>query len=88
MKTGRKGKGRAAQAAGQKQKPQGKTASSGSARGTKTSQRKSGPAVTLTHEKIAQRAEHIWRQTGCLPGHDEQNWHEAEAQLKAELGAR
>jgi len=41
--------------------------------------------TTLTHEQIAERAEAIWQASGCLPGRDEQNWCEAEAQLKAEL---
>jgi len=35
---------------------------------------------------IAKRAEAIWIQKGRKPGQDEQNWREAEAQLKAELG--
>ncbi|HRV49205.1 MAG TPA: DUF2934 domain-containing protein [Sedimentisphaerales bacterium] len=42
--------------------------------------------VKLTHEMIAKRAEAIWIQKGRKPGQDEQNWREAEAQLKAELG--
>lgn len=46
----------------------------------------SGPSKELTYEQIAQRAEAIWLQKGCQPGQDEQNWREAEAQLKAEMG--
>ncbi len=46
----------------------------------------SKPSATLTHEQIAQRAEALWLQKGCQPGQDEQNWREAEALLKAELG--
>jgi hypothetical protein len=42
----------------------------------------------LTHEQIAQRAKAIWQAKGCPTGQDEQNWREAEAQLKAELGIR
>lgn len=38
-----------------------------------------------TYEQIAQRAQEIWTKKGCLPGQDEQNWLEAERQLKAEL---
>ena len=43
-------------------------------------------ATTLTHERIAERARTIWQNHGCKSGEDEQNWFEAEAQLKAELG--
>lgn len=46
----------------------------------------SGPAATLTNERIAERAKVIWQNRGCKPGEDERNWHEAETQLKAELG--
>jgi len=45
----------------------------------------SGTEKVLTHEQIAERAKQIWQQRGCKPGEDEQNWLEAEAQLKAEL---
>ena len=41
-----------------------------------------------TYEQIAQRAREIWTKKGCLPGQDEQNWLEAERQLKAELAGR
>jgi len=88
MSRGRKAKGSATQTAGRKPKPGGKAVSSGSNHSTKTPQTTSKPTVTLTHEQIAQRAVHIWRQSGCLPGRDEQNWQEAEAQLRAELGAK
>jgi len=45
-----------------------------------------GQAVTLTREQIEERARALWLESGCLPGRDDANWHEAEAQLKAELG--
>lgn len=45
---------------------------------------KSRPAKAITHEQIAERAKAIWRSKGCKSGQDEQNWLEAEAQLKAE----
>lgn len=45
-------------------------------------------AVTPTYEQIAQRAAEIWKKKGCLPGQDEQNWLEAERQLKAELARK
>ena len=41
-----------------------------------------------TYEQIAQRAQEIWMKKGCLPGQDEQNWLEAERQLKADLGGK
>lgn len=53
---------------------------------SKKAAKSSKPSVTLTHDQIAQRAQVIWHQKGCQPGQDEQNWREAEAQLKAELG--
>ncbi len=61
--------------------------SSKSSKGTgKKATKSSKSAATLTHEQIAQRAEVIWQQKGCQPGQDDQNWSEAEAQLKTELG--
>jgi hypothetical protein len=57
---------------------------------TKGSERKTTkapqPQAMLSHEQIAQRAEVIWQQKGCPPDQDEQNWKEAEDQLKSELG--
>jgi len=57
------------------------------------SQHTSKPSATnlveahmLTHEQIAERAKKIWQDRGCVPGFDEQNWYEAEMQLKEELG--
>jgi len=41
-----------------------------------------------TYEQIAARARAIWETKGCIPGQDEQNWLEAEAQLKAEMGCK
>ena len=47
-----------------------------------------GPVTTPapTHEQIAQRANDIWRASGCPWGEAEKHWHEAERQLKQELG--
>ncbi len=45
-------------------------------------------AVVLTHDLIAERAKTIWRERGCSVNRDEENWREAEAQLKAEMGLR
>jgi len=43
-------------------------------------------AIVLTHDVITERAKTIWRERGCSPDRDEENWREAEAQLKTELG--
>jgi hypothetical protein len=43
-------------------------------------------AVVLTHDLIAARARTIWLERGRSVNRDEQNWREAEAQLKAEMG--
>ena len=43
-------------------------------------------AVVLTHDSIAERARTIWLERGRSSNRDEENWREAEAQLKAELG--
>ena len=44
--------------------------------------------VKVTHEQIAKRAHEIWVKRGCKHGHDEQNWLEAERQLRAELAGK
>jgi hypothetical protein len=38
-----------------------------------------------TREQVAKRAHEIWVKNGCRHGQDEQNWLEAERQLKAEM---
>jgi hypothetical protein len=43
-------------------------------------------AVVLTHDLIAERARTIWLERGRSSNRDEENWREAEVQLKAELG--
>ena len=43
-------------------------------------------AVALTRDLIAERAQAIWLKRGCPRNRDEENWREAEAQLKTELG--
>jgi hypothetical protein len=42
-------------------------------------------AVALTRDLIAERAQAIWLKRGCPRDRDEENWQEAEAQLKTEL---
>ncbi len=42
-------------------------------------------AVVLTRDLIAERAMAIWLERGCPRDRDEENWREAEAQLKTEL---
>lgn len=44
--------------------------------------------VKITREQIAQRAHQIWVKNGCQHGQDEQNWLEAERQLKAQLSGK
>ena len=39
----------------------------------------------VPHEKIAMRAYDRWCQRGCPEGTDQQNWLEAEAELKTEM---
>jgi hypothetical protein len=43
-------------------------------------------ATVLTHDLIAERARTIWQERGCSPDRNEENWREAEAQLKTERG--
>ena len=43
-------------------------------------------AIALTRDLIAERAQAIWLKRGCPRNRDEENWREAETQLKAELG--
>ncbi len=90
MSTGKKAKS-ATRSTGQKAKTAGKTASRKSSN-TKTSQTTTKTATTQavqpTHDQIALRAQHIWRQKGCLWGEEEQNWFEAETQLIAELNGQ
>ena len=45
-------------------------------------------AVVLTCDLIAERTMAIWLERGCPRDRDEENWREAEAQLKTELGIR
>jgi hypothetical protein len=44
--------------------------------------------VGPTRKQIEDRAREIWRRKGCPGGQDEQNWLEAEAQLKKEMGIK
>lgn len=43
-------------------------------------------AVVLTCDLIAERAMAIWLERGCPRDRDDENWREAEAQLKTEMG--
>jgi hypothetical protein len=87
MRTGKKAKGNTTKAAKRNPKTGGNATSSSATTSKKTSSTTQTVAAP-THEEIALRAEHIWRQGGCLSGRDDQNWHEAEAQLKAEAAAQ
>ena len=39
-----------------------------------------------SHDEIAQRAFELYQKRGCLPGHESEDWLEAEKQLSAEPG--
>jgi len=56
--------------------------------GTAVAVRPTTKGPMLTHEQISRRAHEIWLKKGCKPGQDEQNWLEAEAQLRAEMARR
>jgi hypothetical protein len=62
--------------------PKAQQATAGARPGT------TGKSTKITHEQIALRAREIYMKRGCRPGQDEQNWLEAEAQLKAERGVK
>lgn len=53
---------------------------------TKSAPSTRGPLPT--HDQISKRAHEIWIKRGCKPGQDEQNWLEAEKQLRAEMAGR
>jgi hypothetical protein len=44
------------------------------------------PGPAPTREEIAARAKTLWKAGGCQIGRDEQNWLEAERQLRSERG--
>ena len=44
--------------------------------------------VSLTHEQIRDRARMLWEQEGRPWGKEDEHWHQAEEQLKEELGVR
>jgi hypothetical protein len=44
-------------------------------------------AAAPTHDQIAARAREIWQRNGRQAGRDQENWLEAERQLRAELKA-
>jgi hypothetical protein len=48
--------------------------------------RRAGQPAGPTHEQIALRAQEIWNRHGCPPGEDQDNWFEAEAELRREMG--
>ena len=46
--------------------------------------RRSDPgSSTATHEKVAQLAYSLWQQRGCSEGSAEEDWFEAEQQLRS-----
>jgi len=67
----------------------GKTMETGAKRGrtakVEALRSEDAKGVTLTHAQIAQRAREIWERKGRPQGQDEQNWREAEEELKREM---
>jgi len=53
----------------------------------KSSQPQANAATQMSppQEKVAARAYQKWMQKGCKHGHDQQDWLEAEAEIKAEM---
>ena len=49
---------------------------------------KSKTSVSPTRKQVEDRAREIWHRKGCPIGQDEQNWLEAETQLKKEMGIK
>lgn len=41
------------------------------------------PRPPPTREEIARRAYHLWLQSGCAPGREDENWLQAERELTA-----
>ena len=62
-----------------------KTSRKGISKSSDTSSTCTAQIPMLSHEQITERAKKIWQDRGCVPGFDEQNWHEAERQLKTQL---
>lgn len=62
------------------------TKSPGKAPGTPKPAR-AGSLPVLSHEQIAKRAQAIWEKKGRPCGQDEQNWLQAETELRTELRA-
>jgi uncharacterized protein (DUF3084 family) len=54
-------------------------------RTTKPQPAQSISAKEPTIEMIAARAYEIWQANGCQPGHDAENWYQAERELRARL---
>jgi hypothetical protein len=52
---------------------------------TQTSQSGQSSTMAIPHEKIATRAYEKWCQRGCMHGTHQQDWMEAEMELKAEI---
>ncbi len=44
------------------------------------------PSAQLPRERVAQRAYDKWMKRGCKHGFDQQDWNEAENELRQEMG--
>jgi len=47
----------------------------------------SSPSAALTDDAIRDYAFHLYEQSGCTPGRDDDNWHEATAFLNSNIPA-
>ena len=47
-----------------------------------------GSTTSIPQEKIAQRAYEKWLKRGCSHGSDQQDWIDAEAELRAEVSSK
>ena len=51
----------------------------------KKSNSQAAPARIITDDEIRDYAYHLYQQSGCIPGHDVENWLEAQACLEASI---
>lgn len=66
-------------------KPKKKTSTKTTKKKAVTRKKSSTPQiVVLSHDEIAERAYHIWRNKGCPENQSETHWEEAKAELAKE----
>lgn len=72
--------------AGEESRPKTRKRSTAEAQESQEAGGTATATMTLDHDQIAERAREIWEQRGRPYGQDEQNWREAERQLREESG--